>query len=121
MLRSLRCDKTEEIRVALNKALDVCIPNAILDCIRDLDNDLKAKAVSDISCESGNIRASCSVDLVREYPELANLTNIGFYLMLQSHGGIKTLEASLRDYFTGCDIQLTTTHKTILVYAICKV
>lgn len=108
--------------MAFNKVLDVCIPNAILDCIRDLDKDLKAKAVSDISCESGKIHASCSVTLVHEYPELANLTHMGFCLLLQSHGGIKILEASLREYFTGCDIQLTlTTHKTILVYAICKV
>jgi len=122
MLRSLRCDKTEEIRVAFNAVLDLCIPEAILDCIRDLDKDLKAKAVSDIQFASGSIQATCSYDLLSKYPQLDNVTFYGFKTLVRNHKGIDTLEASLKEYFSGCDISVTLTqYKTILVYVWCKV
>ena len=146
MLRSLRCDKTEEIRVAFNTVLDLCIPEAILDCIRDLDKDLKAKAITDIHSPNGLVNprrqlrlsehgmhysapqdmrivnASCSYDLLSKYPKLANVTHAGFISLVQNHGGINTLEASLKEHFSGCEINVTlTSYKTILVYACCKV
>jgi len=121
-IRTLRTEETERIRLEMNHILDIYIPEAILDCIRDLDKDLKAKAVSDIQFASGSIQATCSYDLLRKYPQLDNVTFYGFKTLVRNHRGIDTLEASLKEYFSGCDISVTLTqYKTILVYVWCKV
>jgi hypothetical protein len=141
VIRTLRTEETERIRLEMNHILDIYIPEAILDCIRDLDKDLKARAVTDIQFAKvpknehekrmlaqealhhpPTIKASCSYDLLGKYPRLANVSLEGVVSLVQKHGGLKILEASLKEYFSGCDIRVgLTSYKTILVNASCKV
>lgn len=118
-IRTLRTEETERIRLDMNHILDIYIPEAILDCIRDLDKDLKAKAVSNILDErGGSFQGSCSYDLLSKYIKLANVSHEGFISLVQNHGGIKTFEASLKEYFSGFKIRVALTrYKTILVCA----